>query len=409
MARILPRFRPDADLVEVTRTSLVIGAMSGFLLSGPSPLRFLVGLRRLPPAPPDTFARAAQAVLSALGGSPEADLATLHVLGDSDQPLLAGMASQVASYLCEGAGNPGGALAAARRSLPAFERTGSVWLRTAAHSRIGELCLQLDEADSADEAVRHLSAALSVIEAFGAWSSANRVREAIVLANLQRGAFDEAERELKLTTPGGDEPWDMSMFDAAARAEIALGRGDVDTGLGLWRSAAAALRHPRQGGPGDDLSRLEPWALQVQAIAVVAHALHRRLDLVTEITTVLPAALTALTAGPGSPDTPAASYSGLPACGPLLVALALTDIDLGQRTANINLARSGARMIALAERFGVKGGFWPSVSPERARQVAQDTDRPAYDDAVSSYAGLDPDGLRIAVQAALRARARVSC
>ena len=41
----------------------------------------------------------------------------------------------------------------------------------------------------------------------------------MVLANLQRGAFDEAERELELTTPrGGDEPWDMPMFDAAVRA-----------------------------------------------------------------------------------------------------------------------------------------------------------------------------------------------
>src|ERR1019366_3457662 len=81
---------------------------------------------------------------------------------------------------------------------------------------------------SGDEALRHLSAALSVIEAFGAWSTANRVREAIVGANVQRGAYDEAERELKLTAPRAeDEPWDMSMFDTAMRAEIALGRGDV--------------------------------------------------------------------------------------------------------------------------------------------------------------------------------------
>ena len=407
--RILPPFRPETGLVEATRTSLVLGAVSGFLLGGPSPARFLVGLRRLPPAPPDTFARAAQAVLNALAGSPEADFATLHALGQSDQPLVAGMANYMASYAWEEAGDLDGALAAARQSLAAWERRGSAWLRVAAHARIGELCLQVDEAGSGDEALRHLSAALSVIEAFGAWSTANRVREAIVGANLQRGAYDEAERELKLTTPhGADEPWDMSMFDAAMRAEIALGRGDVDTGLHLWRTAAATLRDTQRPGPGGDLSRLEPWALQVQAIAVVAHAHHGRLTLVAEITRALPAALSALTADPGPPPgTLAASY-GLAVCGSLLLALAMTDIDRGQRAADAGFARSGARMIALAERFGLKNGLQPTMSAARARRAAQDADGPAYAEAVSSYAGLDPEGLRAAARAALRERARVS-
>ena len=99
------------------------------------------------------------------------------------------------------------------------------------------------------------------------------------------------------------------MFDTAVRAEIALGRGDVGTGLRLWRTAAAALRDPQRQGPGGDLSSLEPWALQVQAIAVVAHAQHGQLALVAEITEALPATLSALTADPGPPaGTLAASY-----------------------------------------------------------------------------------------------------
>ncbi|MGH3401345.1 MAG: ATP-binding protein, partial [Streptosporangiaceae bacterium] len=405
--RILPGFRPGSTLVEATRTSLVLGAVSGFLLRGPGPARFLAGLRRLPSAPPDTFARAAQAVLNALHGTPEADLAALQALSESDQPLVAGMASQLASYAWEGAGDLDGALAAARRSLAALEHGGSAWLRTAAHARIGELCLQVDEASSGDEALRHLSAALSVLEAFGAWSSANRLRQAIVGANVQRGAYDEAERELKLTEPGGgDEPWDMSMFETAMRAEIALGRGDVDAGLQLWRTAAATLRDARPG-PGGDLSGLDHWALQVQAIAVVAHAHHGRLDLVAEITGALPAALAALTADPGPlPGTLDASY-GLAVCGTLLLALAMTDIDRGRRAADAGLARSGARMIALAESFGLRNGLQPTMSAGRARRAAQDADGPAHADALSSYEGLDPDGLRAAARAALQARARV--
>jgi predicted ATPase/DNA-binding SARP family transcriptional activator len=407
--RILPPFRPETALVEATRTSLVLGAVSGFLLRGPSPARFLVGLRRLPPAPPDTFARAAQAVLNALAGPPEAVLAAIQALGESDQPLVAGMANYVASFAWEEAGDTGCALAAARRSLAAFERRGSAWLRAAAHSRIGELCLQVDEAGSGDEASRHLSAALSVAEAFGAWSTANRLREAIVGAHLQRGAYDEAERELKLTTPhGADEPWEMPMFDTTMRAEIALGRGNVDTGLRLWRTAAATLRDTQRPGPGGDLSRLDPWALQVQAIAVVAHAQHGRLGLVAEVTGGLPAALSALTADPGPPPgTLDASY-GLTVCGSLLLALAMTDIDRSQRAADAGFVRSGARMIALAERIGLKNWLQPTMSAARARRAAQDADGPTYADAVSSYAGLDAEGLRAAARAALRERAQVS-
>ena len=408
-ARLLPAFRPEPALAEATRTSLVLGAVSGFVLRGPNPARFQVGLRRLPPAPPDTFARAAQAVVSALNGPPEAALAALQALSYSDQPLVAGMANTVASYASEEAADLDGALAAARRALAAFERCRSAWLQTAAHSRIGEVCLQVDEADSGDEALRHLSAALSVAEAFGAWSSANRLHEAIVLANLQRGELDEAEHELKLTTPRSeDEPWDMSMFDTAVRAEIALGRGDADTGLRLWRAAAAALRNPQRQGHGGELSTLEPWGLELQAIAVVAHAQHGRLDLVAEITGALPALLSALTADPGpAPETPTASSQSLSVLGTLLLALAMTDLDRAQHAGNRDAARSGARMIALAERFGFCG-FRPTMSVARARRVAQDADGPAYADAVSSYADHDPGALRAAARAALQARTRVS-
>jgi predicted ATPase/DNA-binding SARP family transcriptional activator len=408
-ARILPSFRPGPALVEASRTSLVLGAVSGFLLRGPSLPRFLVGLRRLPPAPPDTFARAAQAVLSALVGSPEADLATLDALGQSDQPLLAGMANTMASYAWDGAGNLDVALAAARRALAAFERRGGAWLRAGAHAQIGELCLRVDEADSADEALRHLGAALAVAEAFGARSTVNRLRASIVAANLQCGALDEAERELGLTTQGGWDAGGLPMFDTAVRAEVALGRGDVDTCLRLWRAAAAALRDPRREGPGGDLSCLDPWAQEVQAIAVIAHAQQGRLGLVAEITDSLPALLSTLTAEPGpSADTPAESYPGLTIWGLLLLALAMMDLDRARRAGDERAATLGARMIALAERFGFGYGFRATMSPARARQAAQDAAGPAYDDAVSSYAGLGPKALRAAVRAALAARAQAS-
>ena len=126
-----------------------------------------------------------------------------------------------------------------------------------------------------------------------------------------------------------------------------------------------------------------------------------------EITDALPGWLSALNADPDVPGTLAGSY-GQAVCAWLLLALAMTDLDRGQRTGDSATARSGARMIALAERFGLKPGFGPTMSASRARRAAQEADGPTYVDAVSSYAGLDPEGLRAATGAALRERAPLS-
>jgi hypothetical protein len=149
---------------------------------------------------------------------------------------------------------------------------------------------------------------------------------------------------------------------------------------------------------------------------------------------VLPGSLSVLTAELGPPpDSPLASWPGLSVYGSLLLALAMTDIARARHAAtavaastvaastvaastvaastvaaSTGLARSGARMVALAERFGVQQGFGPTSSAGRARRAAQDADGPAYDDAVSSYAGLGPDALRGAARAALRERAQFS-
>jgi hypothetical protein len=159
-------------------------------------------------------------------------------------------------------------------------------------------------------------------------------------------------------------------------------------------------------------------------MAVVAHAYHGRLDLVADITSALPGSLSVLTAELGPPpDSPLVSWPGLSVYGSLLLALAMADIARARHAASTGaggavaaravasstgLARSGARMVALAERFGIQQGFGPTSSAARARRAAQDADGPAYDDAVSSYAGLGPDGLRGAARAALQARARLS-
>jgi hypothetical protein len=61
-------------------------------------------------------------------------------------------------------------------------------------------------------------------------------------------------------------------------------------------------------------------------------------------------------------------------------------------------------MIALAGRFRFPRNFQPTMATARARRAAQQADRPAYDEAVSSYAGLSEADLRAAALAALRER-----
>jgi predicted ATPase/DNA-binding SARP family transcriptional activator len=394
--RLLSHFRPGPKLVEVTRTALAMWTTYTFLLHGPRPARSLVALRRLPPAPPDTLIRAIAIVL---GTAPE-NRSALYELCDSDEPLVAGAANGVVSYYWENEGDPERALRAARRTLDAFGHGRFPYLEAAGHSRISELCLQLERGD---EARRHLTAALPVLERFGARSDLVGLRWWLVLANLQLGAVDEAEHWLEQTESLADEPVGALTYGCGIRAEILLARGEVEAGLRLWRRAVELLVNAE--GPifdFDDEPGQETWILEATAVTVVAHAQHGRLDLVEELTGALPDRLSAMLANPV--ENPPPYLMELPVSGGLLLALAMVDLDRGARTGDERAARSGARMIALAERFRFPRNFQPTMSSARARQAAIHADRPAYDEAVSSYAGLGHEDLRAAALDALRAR-----
>lgn len=354
-AWVLSHARPEPDLVEATRTAAVLAAMIGSLMPGPPPLRALVALRRLPKAPPDTLIRAAHLVLCA----PD----RLDELSTSDEPLVAGVANHVLSYLSENVNDLDGALRAAKRMLECFAGDRMPLMLAVAHGRVGELCLQVEPGEAA---YHHLSTALSMANELG-WSIQAQGAWALVMANLQRGAFDEAERGMD-EVGGADEP--EVMFGLCARAEILIGRGDVEGGLRLWRRAAAGVRDAGM------------WSVEIQAVAVVTHARFGRLDLVPDLVDALPGVLSSL-AG----TVPVVRF---PACGSLLLAMAVAELDRGDTA-------SGVRKTALALRFGLLRNFQPTMSPSRVAEIARQADRAAYDEAVSSYAGLGHEELRALV------------
>jgi predicted ATPase/DNA-binding SARP family transcriptional activator len=367
---LLAHFRPEPADIEVTRTISILSVVNTFIISGPRATKAHVTLLRLPAAPPDTVPRATDIVFrAAVDGSAE-----MLAACDSDHPLLAGMANGVASYFWDGQNDADSALKAAVRMLAAFDET-SPWMRAAAHARIGELCLQ---AGQGEEARPHLLATMPVLERLRS-SSRIRVQWAMMLADLQLGAVDEAERWLAdATSPGGEQVAGMDLFDQGVRAEIELARGEIEAGLSSWRQISGRLR-----------GSTECWPVEARAVTVIAHAQHDQLHRVTDIVADLPRMLACVLAS--------ASTTDFPISGALVLALANVDIQAG-RTA------SGARLIALAEALRFVRGFQPTMSPARARETAENADRAAYMEAVSSYADLHGDGLRAAVRDQISAR-----
>ncbi|MFG1922764.1 ATP-binding protein [Cryptosporangium sp. NPDC048952] len=383
----LSHYRPEPELVEATRTALTMSAAATFGIAGARPVRSLVALRRLGTAPPDTLVRAGGHVVSALE-----DPAALYRLCHSTEPLVAGAANALASYYWEADGNVDAALEAARRALDLLPDTSVAWMNATARCRVAELCLQLEQGVEARD---ELTAALPVLQRLGAPTNAVGTRSWLVLANLQIGDVDEAERWLDgLAQLAFDQEIvaKTAGYDAGVRAEVAFARGDTERGLQLWRRAVDLVQNAVDTVIPHEL---DPWVVEARAVAVVAHARHGHLDRIRDVADALPGRLVELLTDPPANPPPYLVEQAL--CGTLLRAIATADLARGD-TAN------PARMIALAERFRFLRNFQPTMSARSARADAERADATAYHDAVAHYAGHDRAGLRAAALALLAER-----
>ncbi|WP_371546614.1 AfsR/SARP family transcriptional regulator [Streptomyces sp. NBC_00554] len=385
---LLSHYHPEPEYVEVARAAAVLCTASLFMGYGPHVVRQLVTLRRLPPAPPDTLLRAIGAVLSAVPEMLPPDYEVLQKLCDSEQPLLAGVAECVATFVWESEHDIDRALASARRTVTALAPVDNPFMQVMGHTRLSQLCLQTEQGE---EAYGHLKAALDVLPRLGDERDSIGVRWGLALACLQRGDPDEAEYWLRqaedVNVPQND---DSDSADLGGRAEIALSRGLTEVGLGLWRSAVEGVAEAGSMYSGDPF--VDRWMLQIQSAAVTAHAHAGRLELVAEVVDRLRQGLRTLLSGP------AGSPMELPVFGTVLHALGMAGLMSGDATA--------VRMIALAERLRVLRSFQPTMSADRARQAvaaAGNAERAAYADAVSEYAALGRDELREAARAVMAA------
>jgi predicted ATPase/tetratricopeptide (TPR) repeat protein/DNA-binding SARP family transcriptional activator len=391
---LLSHYRPAPEDVEVARAAAVVCAAGLLMGHGPRAVRQLVTLRRLPPAPPDTLLRAAAAVLGAVPEMRPPGYDVLRRLCADARPLPAGFAESIATYVWEYEHDIDRALDSARRMLARLAPTGSPSVLLMAHSRLSELYLRMGRGE---EAYAHLTSVLEVLPRLNDGRDYLFVHSSLVLACLQRGDADEAESWLRRTEDDNplrqDAPYRP---DLGGRAEIALARGLTETGLGLWRDAVArtlaAAPAPDPGAPPS------PWALEVQAVAVTAHAYAGRLDLVAGPVARLRDGLRALL------SAPLRSPGELPLYGTVLHALGTAGLASADTSADAFAAPVAVRMIALAERLRALREFQPTMSAGRARRAAEDADRAAYAGAVAEYAALERDALRDAVRALIEGR-----
>ncbi|MFJ9123233.1 ATP-binding protein [Streptomyces sp. NPDC102340] len=376
----LSHYRPEAENVEVTRAAAVLCAASLIVDHAPRVLRHLVTLRRLPAAPPDTLLRAIAVVLVAVPEMVPPDYDVLRELCDSDYPLVVSVAESVATYVWEYEHDIGRTLASARRVVDVLAEVDSPPLEVMGYSRLSQLCLTTGDGDAA---YRSLGAAREALPRFGDENDYVGIRWGFALACLQRADPDEAETWQRRAEAEGTAQKDPFYSpDLGVRAEIALARGDTGAGLELWRRAVARL--PAAGAQHDGELWHDPWALQIQATAVTAHAYAGRIAPVADTVDRLRAVL----AGP------AADQLALPVLGTVLHALGAA--GLTHRT-----PEEAVRTLALAERLWVLRDFQPTMAAARARRAAETADRAAYTDAVAEYAALGRDELRDAARAAL--------
>ncbi|MGW2642892.1 ATP-binding protein [Streptomyces sp. NPDC001348] len=372
----LSRFRPGPEDVEAARSAAVVCTAGLFMGHGPHAVRQLVTLRRLPSAPADTVLRALAVVLCAVPDMHPPGYARLRELCDADEPMLAGIASGVASYVWESEHDAERALECARRMLAALAPLGNPPMLLLSHGRIGELCLQ---SERGTEAYDHLRAAEALGE-FGDWSDAIGVRAGLAVACLQRGEVDEAEYWLGLAALD-QQPEAAQIYAQTlpARAEIALARGLTEVGLGLWRQAVERIREGSLLQAGDPF--LDLWLLQMRAATLAAHAQHGRLEPVAQLPGELREQLIAMLSGPAADRSPVE----LQVYGTVLLALGFAGLVRGEPAA--------VRLMALAERMPVMRDF-PTLSSGRSRQAAEHADRAAYAEARSAYAALGRAELR---------------
>jgi hypothetical protein len=272
IAEVVDGWTPRPEHEDAARAALAVALTNTMAVMDGRVQRIGEALRRLGPGGADPrLAGLVRMLLVFDLDDGSAFEARLERLADDPDPYVARPALQWLGHLRENAADPAGAAEAIERALALADPQDGPWPAAILHTFMAQVAAQLgDRAGSAEHARR----ALPVMHRLGAKDDELQLRSMLALGAVADGRLADAEDELARirAVDDGFGLFGSTGVQRTGRAELALARGDVATGLEEYRGCAEAMRCLRF--PGVEPSGREPWTVFGEAAALTAHAHH---------------------------------------------------------------------------------------------------------------------------------------
>ena len=278
VAEALGDWSPAPELEDVTRAALAI-VLSNAMIAGDrltAPLRVL--LERLGPGTGDDtrLAGVVRVALALDQAGPAASRRGLEALAEDPDRAVALGANQWLSYVRENAGDPHGAMAAARRALELVGEHDGPWQAAILRTLLAQLSMHIGDRRAA---IEHARASLPILQRLGAHDDEVQLHALLAMCAVAEGRPDDADAELaaieRIAQTGAGLLGGLAIWQIG-RAELLLERGELEAGLALHRECVEAMRALEF--PGIARTGLEPWVLVGEATALAAHARHAGTD-----------------------------------------------------------------------------------------------------------------------------------
>ncbi|GGO29058.1 SARP family transcriptional regulator [Microbispora rosea subsp. aerata] len=350
VAAALSGWTPPPRLLDRARTALSIALINTMILPTEASETLTRMLSELGPDSANPDIRALVTALLTAVSDPEDGMDKLTA--DPD-PQIRRIALHWLSLLRENAGDPAGALDAARAALELVGDDGGPWHRAWLHTQLAGLYAHLGDSASA---TRHATAALPVLERLGAVDDVVQIRATLAMTALAEGRRDEAARMIDDLEPlAAQASFGEVLSVAACRAQLALVDGDIAEGLRRHRETAERNRNARVPGAPDVLT---PWGLLSEAVALSAFARYGEGDDGADLFDSVRANVLAVLDHHTSRD--------YPVMGMVLAALGIWGLRKGALP-----AEDAVRLLVLADRFA----YAPFVPTLRWPALAADAER----------------------------------